>query len=502
MFYLYFFISLIIILGSYIVLKFTVCKNNEKFNKGIDKTLKVLAVVYCCLIFLNVLLPDAFVLSLSPEELTGKQWPFALLRWGASLAFIILPLSVFFKNRTIRNIAIYFCLPITILSLCFYSTYLNGFTSIDGRGLNSISIISESFKAFLNNGIFRSFYIAIIWLLEIIIVVGMVVQNNHFKTFDKNLVGKEIRDFFIVLPCTLVCCLPIYVPQYLIGYTNIIFTQFSVVQLVWIVLIIAEIIALYFIFRKRSPEIKYLLCLVMSLGLIMQYFQMFGAISINIKRLPLQLCNIGAFLILFALISKNKKIFDFTIIVNVVGVIIALATPDLDGKGLGYLWNVHFILEHTNVLIVPILALILGVFERLNLKTIKNFLIGFVIYFGGVLLLGTLFNGIAKLTNNGFWDANYLFMFIEKDTSEIVGFAQALFKLKIPMGPFTLYPVIQLLVYIAFNAICLGCYGVIVLIYKIKDSCQNKKQLIVANVNNQPTETIESENPSNKKRKK
>lgn len=498
MFYLYFFIPLVIILGTYFILKFTVCKNSEKFNKGIDKTLKILVVIYCCLIFLNVLLPDSFVLNISQENLTGKDWPFALLRWAASLSFIILPVSVFFKNRTLRNIAIYFCLPITIVSLCFYSTYLNGFTSVDGKGLNSISVISDSFKAFLNNGTFRSFYIAILWLLEIIIVVGMATQTKHYFNVKSK---REWGNFFAILPCVLVCALPIYVPQYLIGYTNLIFTQFSLVQLVWILFIVAEIIALYFIFRKRSAEDKYLLCLIMALGLIMQYFQMFGAVSISVKRLPLQLCNIGAFLILFALISKNKKIFDFTIIVNVVGVIIALAIPALDGKGLGYLWNVHFILEHTNVLIIPVLALALGVFGRLNLATIKNFLIGFAIYFGSVLILGTLFNGIAQLTSDGFWNANYLFMFIEKDNSKIVGFAEALFKLKIPMGPFALYPVVQLLVYIAFNAICLGCYGVIMLIYKIKDSCQNKKQLVVAVPDNQPVSIEEAGTKADKKTK-
>ena len=115
---------------------------------------------------------------------------------------------------------------------------------------------------------------------------------------------------------------------------------------------------------------------ILALSLLMQYNQMFGAISLNIERLPFQLCNIGSYLILVALITKSKKIFDFTVIVNVVGVIFALAVPDLDldGEGLFYLYNMHFILEHTNVLVVPILALLLKIFTRLDRKSLKHFL--------------------------------------------------------------------------------------------------------------------------------
>lgn len=112
---------------------------------------------------------------------------------------------------------------------------------------------------------------------------------------------------------------------------------------------------------------------ILALSLLMQYNQMFGAISINIERLPFQLCNIGSYLILVALITKSKKIFNFTVIVNVVGVRFALAVPDLDGEGLFYLYNMHFILEHTNVLVVPILALLLNIFPRLDKKSFKHF---------------------------------------------------------------------------------------------------------------------------------
>ena len=183
--------------------------------------------------------------------------------------------------------------------------------------------------------------------------------------------------------------IPIYIPQYLFGYSDILFDKFTLPQFIWMFLIAAEIVVLYRIFKDKDAKTKKILCLVLSLMLLSQYTQMFGAVSINARRLPFQLCNIGSFLVLAFVITKSKKIFDFAIIVNVVGVLIAVAMPDLDGEGLFYLWNIHFVLEHTNVLVVPVLALLLGVAPPIDNATLKHFLAGYGIYFGSVWVLGT-----------------------------------------------------------------------------------------------------------------
>ena len=200
----------------------------------------------------------------------------------------------------------------------------------------------------------------------------------------------------------------------------------------------------------------------------MQYCQMFGAISINIERLPFQLCNVGSFLVLATLITKSKKLFDFAVIVNVVGVLFALAMPDLDGEGVFYLYNMHFIFEHTNVLVVPILALLLKIFDRLDMKSLKHFFFGFIIYFVSVFVLGTLFNGIATLTNNSFWNANYLFMFDQETAAGFIPFLGELFNVSFSIGAFTFYPLMLVTVYLVFNVICFIVFFAIQGIYLFK----------------------------------
>ena len=350
-----------VILATYLVLRYTVFKNSEKYTKVINITLKVCVVIYCCLMLFNVLMPDAFELSLSQSDLANEtvRHGYVIVRWFAMVNFVTLPIAVFYKNRTIRNIAIYFGVIMSCCQLGFFSEYLKDFTSSFGRGFNSIAIMPEGAKQFFINPTFRSVWFGFILALQLLVPLVLAINEKHyFNVCDK----KEYLKFFITLPCVIISSLPIYIPQHLFGgYSNLMFEAWNWVHICWLILAIGELIALYFIFRKRDTETKMVLLFVMSLSLLMQYLQMFSAISINAARLPIQLCNIGAFLILLSLMTKNKKIFNFTVIINVVGAIFALAMPDLDGEGLFYLYNMHFIFEHTNVLLVPILALMFGI---------------------------------------------------------------------------------------------------------------------------------------------
>ncbi len=469
MFYLYFCLFSAAVLGAYFVCKFFVKTNKEAFGKAINTALKVLSVIFCSVSFFSILLPDAFTLSLSDEELgalEGATRAYAFIRWFYGLSFIMLPLAVFFKNRTVRNIAVYFCTAMTVISLTVYPQTLEFFTE-GGKGLNSISVFSEEFKSFMLNPVFRSLILGFTYALGLIIPVVLAVEEKHVFDFKNR---KEYASLLLVLISSLCISVPIYVPQHIVGgYSDALFCAFGPLHIAWIAFTLSLIAALFFILRKKSEEIKRISLFVLSLSLVNQYFQMFGAISIDIKRMPFQLCNIGSFLILFSLITKSKKLFDFTVIVNVVGVLFALAVPDLAGEGLFYLYNMHFIFEHTGVIVIPVLALLLNQFPRLDRKSIKHFLLGFSAYFGFVWVLGTLFNGIAVQTGNAFWKANYMFMFDQATAGNFLPFLGTLFDAKIDLGIFSVYPVIQITVFTVFTALCMLVFGLIRLVYFIKD---------------------------------
>lgn len=471
MFYAILISVFVVLIGLYCTLKWTVFKDNEKFKVVMEKILKVSVIVYCSLIFVSIFLPDGFTISLNESVAGQGDKGYAIVRWFSLINFIVLPLSVFYKNRTIRNLAIYFGIAISVASIFFYPQFLADFTSTSGKGINSIPNLAEGIKNFLINGTFRSVFFGLTILLQLVIPVVLAIEEKHIFNFKDK---KEYMYFFISLPLVLLSVIPIYVPQHLFGYSNVIFSAYSLPHILWLIAVVAEIIILYFVFKKKSYETKMILLFVLALSLILQYNQMFGAISFSMKRLPLQLCNLGSYFVLLSLITKNKKLFNFTVIINVVGVIFALAMPDLDNKGFFYLYNMHFILEHTNVMVVPILALLFGIFPRLDKHALRDCLVGFSIYFVSVFAIGTIFNAVAKATGNSFYEVNFLFMFLPKETIDVVGFVDVLFDINFEIGYGTFYPIVQLIVLCAFLVICTILYFAIRLIYKLNDLIKKK----------------------------
>lgn len=475
MFYLFFLLSFLIIFATYLILKFVVFKNNEKFKIVISKILKVLSVIYSFIVFFSILLPDAFTLCFDESyKVNTKNVLFSLVRWANYIPFIVLPISIFLKNKYIKNISVYFCFFVTVINLISYPTFLEFATSSLGRGINSIPVVSDSVKVFLLNSTFRSVIFGVTWIIPLLCSLTLFVEE--FKEFKLSSF-KEVLQTLLIFIAICFSAIPIFVPQHLFGYSNILFKPWSFPHILWLLIVVCELFSLYFIFRNKTTETKYIVCLILSLALFLQYNQMFSAISINIERLPLQLCNIGAYLILVSLIFKNQKLFNFSIIVNLTGAILALAAPDLEGKGLFYLWNMHFIFEHTNIIIIPILALCFKLFKKLDKYALRDCIVGFSCYFLLVLILGTSFNAIALKTGNNFYKANYLFMFDKVKAEKVIKGIGAIFDIKFNIGEFIVfYPVVQLLIFIVFATSCVLVYFLIKLVYLINDNI-NKKRL-------------------------
>lgn len=349
----------------------------RNWRDTLRKAAKVLSVCYCAVVMLSLLLPDAFVLCLSEEEaLTNSGGWHAVLRTALAACFVVLPLSAFYKNKTLNNCC-FVVIVVAVIAAVEYPTFMSYFTDPRGRGINSMSVINDNVKAFLLRKDFRTvvFFASVALMLSAAICSLIAYGEKH------DLKDKEEYMFLWVFPLIMLLALPIYVPQHIIGYTDMIFKPFSLAHFLWITATVGEIAVLYVILRRKDTQTQNIVLLALSLALLLQFNQLFGAVSISFKRLPLQLCNIGSFLILASLISKNKKIFNFTLIINVAGALFAYAVPDVDGKGIGYLYNMHFILEHTGVVVIPLLCLLLGFIDKPDKNALKDCLKRFLYIF-------------------------------------------------------------------------------------------------------------------------
>lgn len=112
-----------VMIATFSILKFTCCKNSEKFSRITNRILKISVVVYASLMILSLLLPDAFKLCYSQEDLARMDinTGYVIIRWLSIVNFIVLPIAVFYKNRTIRNLAIFYGVAISIAYHCNYA---------------------------------------------------------------------------------------------------------------------------------------------------------------------------------------------------------------------------------------------------------------------------------------------------------------------------------------------------------------------------------------------
>lgn len=422
-------------------------------GKKINKANKILVIIYLTLVMLGVFLPDSFVIGIHrlPEGIRLDSFQM-IIRWLNYSSFVILPIAAIYDRNIFKKVAIYFCLPIGIIYMCLFGQMIECFTSSSGTGIVDIRYLPEFISLIMRNGIFRGIIFFVTCLVEFTIIALLIIKDYSFLKFKKN----EIIPFIVLLICSILTIMPVYALEGIFNtYTDFIFYRFSFLHIMWIIILIAEAVLLTIMFRKKSEEDRYILVLILALSLFLQFNQLFSSLGeLTCKRMPLQLCNIAAYVILLSIVTKKRNLFLFNILINVAGGLIALFVLDAE-TDLGILskGNVHYIVEHHNVILVPILCLTLGVFKPITMKDFKSFVTNFSLYYIVIFIIGTLFNALYVHTGSDYFYCNYLFMFDQETAARLIPFAGKMFDIKFNIGPATIYPLIQPLIYIAFFAI-------------------------------------------------
>ena len=379
-------LSIVLVLLT--IVKFLKLKFGEK---PVIIIAKVMAIVLFTLGILRGFLSDNFIWIINGGTYAGEYYKQSdvlqsLLRWFLFLSYIVYPCAVFFKSRLMKNFAIYFCLPVAIVSMFFYSDFLTYFTTDSGRGI----MTADWFRHF-------EFSLELI-LMTVVPLIIRFCLNHKFAVKDK----KEWLYFVGLLPCTILLVMPVYLPQSLFGFTNMFMRPFSIQNVMWVVIIFALFVILYFAFRYKDKETRFALCVFFSLYLFLHYNSIY-LMDLLISRLPFQLCNLGSYLVLIGLLVKKQSFFNFILFANVPGAMIAFCVPDINEGMLSY-WNIHFYIEHTWVFIIPLLCVALRIMERPKKSAIKHFFIGFSIYFLFCAISGVICNAYLYIPNDPFFN--------------------------------------------------------------------------------------------------
>jgi len=422
----------------------------KKAPNRLSSILKILAIVYPVIGVLRFLLSDAFV-----ETVFNMQDPYeSIIRWAYYIGYAVIPTAVYFENRLLRNISGVFSLPVALIYTLTFEHSMKYFLAEGGGGVMIPPVL-------------RGIYHCLELTLAIAVPVLMHLCTGHRIKLD------TLREPLLTLatiPLIMLLMMPVYIPQSTIGFSNIPSGSFSVLHFGWIAFLILEITLIYLFFRNRSPEEKYVLIVFITVA------QFFNTNSIflrgfTLSRMPLQLCSIAAFFYLVAIVFKKKRIFDFCYLANIVGGVVAIILADFSEDALAF-WNLHYIHEHTFVMLVPILALSLGLAPRITKKSLKNALIIFSIYFISSFVLGSIINAVSPEEG---YPVNFFYMFDYERALDYVPFVGFVGAIHIVIGAFEMYPILVGVIYIIFSLLIVGFYYLTRGIYRIKDKAVSKR---------------------------
>lgn len=443
---------------------------NKSQDDVCKKILKGLVITYVIVVLVRKFLPDGFIFvnemgddGLPLSTTLPKDLSQSILRWGLEICFAVNVVALMTENKFFKNFSVCVCLPVAVVSAFFYNEFLTYLTMAGDSHWANVNI-----PAFVHHA---QFY------LEIALSVAMpllLITVEHFRPFAAK---RDVLHFVLGFLPVVIVCIPMFVPSSIWGHTSFVVGQNMQHTALWIFGFIVLGFATYLLFRNKSEDTRYSICLFAVTALVM-FFAEKGVLGPKLSRISLfQLCNLANYLLFICVLFRKQFLFDYILYANTLGAIIAFCFPDVH-SGILSPWDIHFFYDHAMLLVFPAVMLGLGIFKRPGLKGLKNCLICFAVYFGFCLVAGTIINGVIDnnliegtfFKNLNMWErANFFYLFDHNRILEAVSFLGFLFDVRWAIGPFELYPVWVAFFLVAFSGVICLVYLIFSLLMKLAD---------------------------------
>ncbi len=438
--------SLVVLLvGLYFIFKKFVDKNANTIFKCLSL---VLAVVF----FVRYFAVDGSLLDGVLNLTTNNPFlsPFlcflvAISVWLEIASVVVLTLYSFFKFDILKNYAKTFCLFALILNIALLPQVVYSYT-----GSYNWSLC----------GIFMEIEIAI----SLAMSVYLFCKNGFFK-----IPKKQLMEMLIALPIVLLATMPPFILGDffgIVGAYNV--KSFHMYHRFYLYFAFIVLFALYLLLKRKDKEYCRMALLFISLGTLISYcFHYDFSLFVTPWDWPLHLCNTAMFIVPLCLIFRMKRLFYFSLFINVLGAFLAMLIPNFnDINGAFSTIVVKFWINHIVAFVMPLLIVLLRVYERPKLKQFYYSIMGF----GGYFLFVMIVNA---------WFSNYLvtvdYFFINSDfvASKLGYWAESLRNIiwGIQVGNVTLiiYPLYQFLYFLVYILMGLGCWFIFAWMFQIQD---------------------------------
>ncbi len=486
-------ILILVLLGVLLIL----LSHKSKSDKTIVRVLRIVSLLLFAVCFFRMIKTKDVFDAVSALDVTkvkelgamtsGDGLVFVILRWLTMYSLLFCLLAPWFRNiRTVDNMIALFTPVIVVLNIIFldltFTCYLgvNGFAWTD---INSVIRVVE-------------------FIAELGIMGGMSVYYLYEKITKKDWdhLGKQLLYLLLIIVLYSIFTLPESTLTNLFGpatflkkiglggkkdYDYYVMKTFDVGNRLMLYSMVPIMFGMYIFLRNKRYEIRHFAVTSLALGVLLSFCYAYP-LKFNVTSLPLHLCNAGVVMIFFAFAFRNKPLYYFNFLVNVIGAFVALVSCNSNGDFISAI-GIHYYFSHYWLVILPCIAMALKVFPRPNLKMVKGAVLVFTIYFLAMCVINPWFNNYALSADyiekgeNPRIDYFYLMSdfltdkFSYDDIKDNYAYA-----LKYKNLTFWVYPVFWAAVYAVYTAAIFGIWYVYDLLFKIGDQhydmlCRKRK---------------------------
>lgn len=293
---------------------------------------RILTVVGYCLSGAFLLIGLLQSLSFNMYHIYSHMVDFSPLLIATELfkisAYLVVPLSIFLRHKTSRNILKLVLGIVALLSFSCIGEYSSmvktALNSPNANNLDPVTLeIYDSINLFMpRSAIFAMFALTDFILLSLAILVFL----------EDGLDKKDCKSL-LYYPIYVLCCLPLNIfaeiapllSERVLKFT--IFENFSFWHFLMFALLIFFTLLSYFLLRRESPDKQLFHLRAMSVVLMIHFASKdsmligdgYNIYNIVLSAIPLFICDIGKFIVLLAVWTKKKVFFDIAFFVHAVG---------------------------------------------------------------------------------------------------------------------------------------------------------------------------------------
>ena len=475
-------IALLVLIGVYVLKKCEI--RTSKFTKAA-------ALILFSVMFIRYLYIETAIYEVVSFNMFTQNSPFNhttaegildavlanLLIWFGYAAMLAVVMSEFFEFKLLRNLALYFSVPVFIVILVFFDTYALGILGDVGYTFAA----PDEGRPVLEYALGESGYVLgnlRLWMLVIECALGIALPLSHVVTEKRlsSMKGRRNVLYFIAgVFITLLIIMPSNIPQFFYRGAGINLKEFTELHRYMLYASVIIPILIFQAFKDKSEEVKRCAMIYLCLGTMWSYVGFWNFQDLADPVLwPIHLCNTAMFLIPLCLIFRMNRLFYFTLFINVPGAFLAMLMPNFSTDMLVGLHSgaISFWTNHWIAFFLPILIVALKLFERPKLKQWIYSLSALSVYFVLMLVINAWFSNYGE--------CDYFFLNSDFIVSKLGKWAEHtrdfIVSFEVNDLIFTFYPLYQALFFIVYVAFTVGVWFLYALLFSTWDAAEDRRQ--------------------------